>query len=105
MEHPKVYSASEINFRHSFHSNTYLYPNTNVNEVFRLYSRFFFKVLYDFRHTTPNIPFEYLFDLIPQVGFFNRIDWLIGWLGDLIDWLTYGLTDELVDWLINWLLR
>ncbi len=25
------------------------------------------EVLYDFRHTTPNIPFEYLFDLIPPI--------------------------------------
>eukprot|EP00088_Acartia_fossae_P058241 TRINITY_DN6808_c0_g1_i8.p1 TRINITY_DN6808_c0_g1~~TRINITY_DN6808_c0_g1_i8.p1 ORF type:complete len:607 (-),score=81.11 TRINITY_DN6808_c0_g1_i8:200-2020(-) len=25
------------------------------------------EVLYDFRHTTPNIPFDYLFDLIPQI--------------------------------------
>jgi len=25
------------------------------------------EVLYDFRHTTPNIPFQYLFDLIPQI--------------------------------------
>ena len=25
------------------------------------------EVLYDFRHTTPNIPLEYLFDLIPAI--------------------------------------
>jgi len=29
--------------------------------------RHILEVLYDFRHTTPNIPFQYLFDLIPQV--------------------------------------
>jgi len=29
--------------------------------------RHILEVLYDFRHTTPNIPFEYLFDLIPQI--------------------------------------
>merc|ERR1711973_344408 len=29
--------------------------------------RHILEVLYDFRHTTPNIPFEYLFDLIPQM--------------------------------------
>jgi len=29
--------------------------------------RHILEVLYDFRHTTPNIPFEYLWDLIPQI--------------------------------------
>jgi len=29
--------------------------------------RHILEVLYDFRHTTPNIPFEYLFDLIPPL--------------------------------------
>merc|ERR1712013_741174 len=29
--------------------------------------RHILEVLYDFRHSTPNIPFEYLFDLIPPI--------------------------------------
>jgi len=29
--------------------------------------RHILEVLYDFRHTTPNIPFSYFFDLIPQI--------------------------------------
>ena len=32
-----------------------------------LFRRNILEVLYDFRHTTPNIPPDYLFDLIPAI--------------------------------------
>ena len=53
-----------------------LQPTAVGDEIFFTLTKYFYltlfrrnilEVLYDFRHTTPNIPPDYLFDLIPAI--------------------------------------